>query len=72
MQCSTSALLLFLKFLVRQVSTSAKQSFSNYEIFKYNMTQDCSSALELLSIEEETARKVYFDEIVVVFGDTKA
>lgn len=36
------------------------------------MTEDRLSGQSLLSIEQETARKIIFDELINIFAETKA
>jgi len=69
-----TALLLFLTIPV--TSASAERSFSKLKMIKgylrSTMTQDRLSGLALLSIEQETARKVNFDDLIDEFAEAKA
>jgi len=69
-----TALLLFLTIPV--TSASAERSFSKLKIIKgylrSTMMQDRLSGLALISIEQETARKVDFENLIDMFAEAKA
>jgi len=69
-----TALLLFLTIFV--TSANADRLFSKLKMIKgylrSTMTQDRLSGLVLLSIEQETTRKVNFDDLIDKFAEAKA
>lgn len=69
-----TALLLFLTIPV--TSVSAERSFSKLKIIKGYLrstkTQDRLSDLALISIEQETAREVDFEDLIDKFAEAKA
>ncbi|KAE9530014.1 hypothetical protein AGLY_011476 [Aphis glycines] len=69
-----TALLLFLTIPV--TSASAERSFSKLKIIKgylrSTMMQDRLSGLALISIEQETAREVDFENLIDMFAEEKA
>ncbi|KAE9534354.1 hypothetical protein AGLY_008444 [Aphis glycines] len=69
-----TALLLFLTIPV--TSASAERSFSKLKIIKgylrSTMMQDRLSGLALISIEQETAREVDFENLIDMFAEKKA
>lgn len=69
-----TALLLF--WTIPVISVSAERSFSKLKIIKgylrSTMTQDHLSGLALMSIEQETAREVDFEDLIDKFAEAKA